>query len=93
MYSSDELLRAIKIIGSRQKMIKHLGISAQRLNAWLNGHIDMGYEYALALQYLTNGQIKAYQLTNKAKLIQNLGVKIDITDINLSNIVKSSSAL
>lgn len=83
MYNSDELLRAIKIIGSRQKMIKHLGISAQRLNAWLNGHIEMGYEYALALQYLTNGQIKAHQLSKKAKLIQTLGIQINIVNKNI----------
>ncbi len=93
MYNSDELLRAIKIIGSRQKIIKELGISAQRLYAWLNGHIDMGYEYALALQYLTNGQIKAHQLTKKAKLIQSLGIKINIVDKNLDSFVNTSASL
>jgi DNA-binding transcriptional regulator YdaS (Cro superfamily) len=76
MKSNDSLLRAIKIIGSRQKLAQLLGISPQRLNAWLNGSVDMGYEYAVALEHLTANQVTAADLTpNKAKIITKISYK------------------
>jgi DNA-binding transcriptional regulator YdaS (Cro superfamily) len=73
MFSDDPLLRAIKIIGSRQIVIKMLSISGQRLNAWLNGHVTMGFEYAMALEYLTGKKVTASELVpQKAELLKKL---------------------
>ncbi len=72
-------------MGSRQAIIKVLGISAQRLNAWLNGNVAMGYEYALALEYLTGGQVTASELApKKAQLLKKL-------KINLSHPLKNKN--
>jgi DNA-binding transcriptional regulator YdaS (Cro superfamily) len=73
MKSTDLLLRAITLMGSRKKMIQLLNISPQRLNAWLNGSVDMGYEYAIAIEYLTYGKVKAKDLApKKAKIVNKL---------------------
>ncbi len=78
MLSDDPLLRAIKILGSRQEIIKMLGITRQRLNAWLNGNVAMGYEYALALEHLTCGQVTATELVpEKIHVLKKLKINFN----------------
>ncbi len=77
MFCVDALLKAIKIIGSRQEVIKLLGISGQRLNAWLNGGVIMGYEYALVLEYLTCGEVIASELApQKTQILNKLNINL-----------------
>lgn len=78
MHSGEALLKAIKIIGSRQETIKLLGISGQRLNSWLNGHVSMGYHFAIALQSLTLGQVMAKELAPKKQTNLLEKLKIDL---------------
>lgn len=77
MRPEGALLRAIKIRGSRQKIIKELDITGQRLNSWLNGGVCMSYEYAIALEYLTFGQVTAAELAPKgAKILKKLKINL-----------------
>lgn len=78
MHSAEALLKAIKIIGSRQETIRLLGISGQRLNSWLNGHVSMGYHFAIALQSLTLGQVMANELAPKKQsdLLEKLKINL-----------------
>lgn len=77
MLSSNSLLRAIQIMGSRKEIIRLLGISAQRFDSWLNNGIGMSYEYALALEHLTFGQVTANELApKKSQVLKNLKIEI-----------------
>lgn len=80
MHSADELLRAIRIIGSGQETAKLLEISPQRLNAWVNGNVSMRYEYAIILQHLTCGLVRAKNLVSKkqARLLEKFNIDFDI---------------
>ncbi|HEX4044699.1 MAG TPA: YdaS family helix-turn-helix protein [Gammaproteobacteria bacterium] len=78
-FSQESLLKAIKILGSRRNLANLLGISPQRLNGWLNDEKSMGYEYAIAIEYLTHGQIKAEQLLPfEARLFKKLKISINL---------------
>ena len=98
MLSNNALLQAIKHIGTRQDFIRLLDISRQRLNGWLNDRKKMNFEYAIAIEYLTFGQVKAETLAPKqAYFLKKLGIqltlgfgviplkKISIADINTEN--------
>lgn len=77
MSPGDPLLYAIKLIGSRQEVAKLLGISIKRLDRWLNGGICMGYEYAVALEHLTGGQVTAEELApQKIKVLKKLKINL-----------------
>lgn len=73
----NPLLRAIHIMGSRNQLIRALGISAQRLNSWLSGEVAMSYEYALALEYLTFGEVTAVELSpGKSEILKKLKINV-----------------
>jgi DNA-binding transcriptional regulator YdaS (Cro superfamily) len=73
------LLKVIKTIG-RKKVIDKLKISTQRLNSWINEDIEMPYEYALMLEFLTCGEIKAEALSpKKAKRLKQIGIKVHVS--------------
>ncbi|HEX4044867.1 MAG TPA: YdaS family helix-turn-helix protein [Gammaproteobacteria bacterium] len=78
MLSNDQLIKAIKILGSRGNLIRALNISRQRLNGWLNDGKSMGYEYAIALEYLTQGEVKAEQLLpQRAQTLKKLKINVN----------------
>ncbi len=70
---SEPLLKAIKIMGSRQKVIQELGITKQRLNSWLNNNVKITYEHAVMVEHLTCGQVKTSELVpEKVELLKKL---------------------
>lgn len=53
-----ELLKAIKIAGSRNNLAKAIGTTTDAINAWLNRGINVPLEYAFEIERLTNGRVK-----------------------------------
>jgi len=78
MLGENALLQAIKSVGTRRDFMRLLDISKQRLNGWLNEKKEMSFEYALAIEFITFGQIKAETLApNKVSYLKKLGANID----------------
>jgi len=77
-------------LGTRKNLVKFLGITRQRLNGWLNDYKSMGYEYAIAIEHLTCGKIKAEDLLpQKAMILKNLGLTATFTSTQSSSPNKS----
>ena len=51
------LLKAIGRFESRRKFAKRLGISPERLNAWLNRGVNIPKQYAEQIEQLTDGEL------------------------------------
>jgi DNA-binding transcriptional regulator YdaS (Cro superfamily) len=66
-----ELLKAVKLIGSQQKLADKLGISRKVVNNWLNAGIDIPLKHALQIEVFTNGSIKAVHLNPDNKDVIN----------------------
>jgi len=78
------LLVAIKIIGgTNTEIAQKLGISVQRLDGWLNKRVAIPFEFALILESLTDGQVKAEDLSPEKMLpLKRLGIQVHLSRIN-----------
>lgn len=68
----QELMKAIKIIGSQQKLATSLGIRFTVVNNWLNPGIRIPLKHALKIEVITNGLIKAEFLNPEDKEVIHL---------------------
>jgi DNA-binding transcriptional regulator YdaS (Cro superfamily) len=64
----EELIKAIRMIGSQQKLAKELGIRRSVINNWLNRGTTVSLEHALNIEMLTEGNVKAETLVPNAKV-------------------------
>jgi DNA-binding transcriptional regulator YdaS (Cro superfamily) len=63
-----ELKKAIRMIGSQQKLASELGVARSAINHWLNRGTGISLENALHIETLTNGSIKAESLMPSATM-------------------------
>jgi DNA-binding transcriptional regulator YdaS (Cro superfamily) len=54
---SEALLKAVSIIGSRVRLADAIGTTVEVLKSWINTGIRVPLEYALGIQYVTQGQV------------------------------------
>jgi DNA-binding transcriptional regulator YdaS (Cro superfamily) len=64
----EELLKAIRMIGSQRKLAKELGITRGAINNWLNRGTAVPIDKAMMIEVLANGNLKAEALAPYAKL-------------------------
>jgi DNA-binding transcriptional regulator YdaS (Cro superfamily) len=64
------LLKAIGIVGTQTALAKRLKVRLTRMNNWLNRGIAIPYEYVLAIEALTNGQVTREELAPTVKPTQ-----------------------
>jgi DNA-binding transcriptional regulator YdaS (Cro superfamily) len=62
MTHKDSLLEAISIIGSQVLLAKLIGVKLPRLNNWLNRDKEVPAKYAIAIEYVTQGKVKRWEL-------------------------------
>jgi DNA-binding transcriptional regulator YdaS (Cro superfamily) len=63
----EELVKAIRMIGSQKKLAMELGITRSAINHWLNRGTAIPLDNALSIEVITNGIIKAETLVPHAK--------------------------
>ena len=69
--NSDLLLKASKLCGSQRKLAKRIRATPTQFNAWINSGVDIPYEYAVAIEKVTDGIIAAERLSpDKARIAQ-----------------------
>jgi DNA-binding transcriptional regulator YdaS (Cro superfamily) len=63
----EALRKAIKLVGSQKKLAALLGVGCPVLNNWLNTGIKIPLKHALHIEVLTQGLVRAENLTPEAK--------------------------
>ena len=63
----EALLEAINFVGSQKKLALSLGVGCPVLNNWLNAGIKVPLKYALKIEVITKGLVKAERLTPDAR--------------------------
>ena len=63
----EELRKAIKLIGTQKKLSALLGVGCSVANNWLNIGIKIPLKYALHIEAMTNGLVKAKNLVPDAE--------------------------
>ena len=53
---------AVSIVGSKNELANKIGASPASVTYWSTRKKRMGYDYALAIEEATNGQVKASDL-------------------------------
>lgn len=66
------LLKTIKFFGSQSNLAKALKLKRNIVNNWLNRDKVIPFEYAIAVEILTNGAVGRYELAPHAKWLQVL---------------------
>jgi len=64
----EELRKVIKYFGSQQKLAGLLRINRSLVNHWLNSRLKISLKYALQIEVITKGLVKAECLNPDAKL-------------------------
>jgi DNA-binding transcriptional regulator YdaS (Cro superfamily) len=62
MQHQNGLFKAIKHCGSQQALAKAIGSSQRSISHWLNREINIPYQYAVAIFFLTKGAISLNEL-------------------------------
>lgn len=62
--NTEALRRAIKIIGSQEKLAEKLGITQGAVSHWFNKNIGLvpPIDYVVEIEKATNGQVTRYEL-------------------------------
>jgi DNA-binding transcriptional regulator YdaS (Cro superfamily) len=69
----DALKKAIDLFGgSQSELARALNIDPNRVNNWLNRDRGISYEYAYAIELLTNGRINRYDLAPHSSWLLSL---------------------
>jgi DNA-binding transcriptional regulator YdaS (Cro superfamily) len=66
------LLQVCHRFGGQTMLARHLQISHSRLNKWINQGIRIPYEYAFAIEQLTEGQVTCQMLAPFCELLRPL---------------------
>lgn len=72
MHQERALIAAIKFFGSQTNLAKTLKISRKKLNNWLNRGDEIPFQYAIAIEKLTEGTVNRYALAPYATWLKNL---------------------
>ena len=62
MDHESALQKAIRYFGSQRALALALKTTSTRINNWLNRDKTIPFEYAIAIEKLTNGTINRYEL-------------------------------
>ena len=63
MFLHEHALRkAIRLLGSQARLARGLNVDRSRINHWLNRDQYIPFEYACAIERLTDGRVRAYEL-------------------------------
>ncbi len=66
---------AIRYFGSQKALAKALNISPFRINKWVNRDRRIPFEYAVAIEKLTNGLVNRFELAPHAGFLEKLKIK------------------
>ena len=72
MHHEQVLLTAIRFFGSQSKMANALNLKRSIVNNWLNRDRRIPFEYAIAIETLTNGAVSRYEIAPYAGWLENL---------------------
>jgi DNA-binding transcriptional regulator YdaS (Cro superfamily) len=56
------LLKACRSVGSQAELARRIGVSRAQVNHWLNRGDKISYEYLIAIETATNGQVSRHDL-------------------------------
>lgn len=61
------LFKVIRYCRSQRKLAKLLGVKPDKISYWVNHAKTIPFEYALAMEELTNGLVSRYELAPYAR--------------------------
>ncbi len=67
------LLKAIRTIGTQVALAKKLGVKPSLINNWLNRDKGVPFEYAIAIECMTQGVVSRYELAPHVKNYSKYG--------------------
>lgn len=68
----EALIKAIKRFGSQSALARALSVRRNVINNWLNRDKRIPFEYASAIDLLTNGEIDRFELAPYARFLLRL---------------------
>ncbi len=66
------LLKAIRLLGTQSELARQLKVKRETVNKWLNRNKHIPFEYAMAIEILTDHQINCYELAPYARFLKKL---------------------
>lgn len=66
------LIAAIRFFGSQSNLAKNLKLNRKIINNWLNRGDEVPFEYAIAIEILTRGEVDRYALAPYAAWLKRL---------------------